>query len=119
MLQAYEILYLFSVRDFPKKIYEHLYPAVELSAERAQKPTEVDHRLGSCNTLQVPSCHATRRKQEGWDTARLPKPRQGKSNGRGRVRTTDLPNSPIVHPNAEIISSADAPTLELLEGPFV
>ncbi|KAG5454445.1 Heteroproteinous nuclear ribonucleoprotein L, partial [Clonorchis sinensis] len=31
---------------------------------------------------------------EGWDTARLPKPRQGKSRGRaGRVRTTDLPVS--------------------------
>ncbi|KER24479.1 hypothetical protein T265_07846 [Opisthorchis viverrini] len=28
---------------------------------------------------------------EGCDTARLAKPRQGKSSGRGRVRTTDLP----------------------------
>ncbi|KAG5444744.1 hypothetical protein CSKR_113850 [Clonorchis sinensis] len=45
----------------------------------------------SCSTLSVPSCHAIRRKHEGWDTARLPKPRQGKSRGRGRVRTTDLP----------------------------
>ncbi|KAG5443320.1 hypothetical protein CSKR_107288 [Clonorchis sinensis] len=45
----------------------------------------------SCSTLSVPSCHATRRKHEGWDTARLPKPRQGKSRGRGGVRTTDLP----------------------------
>ncbi|KAG5441692.1 hypothetical protein CSKR_103172 [Clonorchis sinensis] len=36
-------------------------------------------------------CHATRRKHEGWDTARLPKPRQGKSRGRGRIRTTNLP----------------------------
>ncbi|KAG5455245.1 hypothetical protein CSKR_106449 [Clonorchis sinensis] len=45
----------------------------------------------SCSTLSVPSCHATRRKHEGWDTARLPKPKQGKSRGRGRVRTTDLP----------------------------
>ncbi|KER22938.1 hypothetical protein T265_14750, partial [Opisthorchis viverrini] len=44
----------------------------------------------SCNTLPVPSCHSTRRKHEGWDTARLPKPRQEKSRGRGRVRTTDL-----------------------------
>ncbi|GAA47720.1 hypothetical protein CLF_100720 [Clonorchis sinensis] len=37
------------------------------------------------------SCHATRRKQEGWDITRLPKPRQGKSRGKGRVRNTDLP----------------------------
>ncbi|KAG5455312.1 hypothetical protein CSKR_105136 [Clonorchis sinensis] len=28
-------------------------------------------------------------KHEGWDTARLPKPRQAKSRGRGRVRTTE------------------------------
>ncbi|KER30810.1 hypothetical protein T265_02849 [Opisthorchis viverrini] len=41
---------------------------------------------------RVPNCHATRRKHEGWDTARLPKPRQGKSRGRGRGRTTDLPS---------------------------
>ncbi|KER25293.1 LOW QUALITY PROTEIN: hypothetical protein T265_14240 [Opisthorchis viverrini] len=41
----------------------------------------------------VPSCHATLKEHEGWDTARLPKPRQGKSRGRGRVRTTDLPVS--------------------------
>ncbi|KER20932.1 hypothetical protein T265_10620 [Opisthorchis viverrini] len=47
----------------------------------------------SAVTLSVPSCHATRRKQEGWDTARLSKPRQGKSRGRGRIRTTDLPVS--------------------------
>ncbi|KAG5455264.1 hypothetical protein CSKR_113737 [Clonorchis sinensis] len=45
----------------------------------------------SCSNLSVPNCRATRRKHEGWDTARLPKPRQGKSRGRGRVRTTDLP----------------------------
>ncbi|GAA53704.1 leucine-rich repeat-containing protein 47 [Clonorchis sinensis] len=36
----------------------------------------------SCNTLSVSSCHATRRKHEGWNTARLPKPRQRKSRGR-------------------------------------
>ncbi|GAA52172.1 hypothetical protein CLF_107455 [Clonorchis sinensis] len=39
-------------------------------------------KLFSCSTLSMPSCHATRRKHEGWDTARLPKPRQGKSRGR-------------------------------------
>ncbi|KER33697.1 hypothetical protein T265_00576 [Opisthorchis viverrini] len=44
----------------------------------------------SCSTLPVPNCHATRRLHEGSDTARLPRPRQGKSRGRGRVRTTDL-----------------------------
>ncbi|KAG5441732.1 hypothetical protein CSKR_110668 [Clonorchis sinensis] len=44
----------------------------------------------SCSTLPMPSYHATRRKHEGWDTARLPKPRQGKSRGRGRFRTTNL-----------------------------
>ncbi|KAG5448299.1 Craniofacial development protein 1 [Clonorchis sinensis] len=49
-----------------------------------------------CSTLSVPNCHATRRLHEGWDTARLPKPRQGKSRGRGRVRTTDLPTSNIL-----------------------
>ncbi|KAG5446990.1 hypothetical protein CSKR_113977 [Clonorchis sinensis] len=47
----------------------------------------------SCNTLSAPNCHATRRKHEGWDTVRLPKPRQGKSRGRSGVRTTDLPVS--------------------------
>ncbi|KER20860.1 hypothetical protein T265_10669 [Opisthorchis viverrini] len=36
----------------------------------------------SCSTLPVPSCHATRRRHESWDTVRLPKPRQGKSRGR-------------------------------------
>ncbi|KAG5453481.1 hypothetical protein CSKR_114249 [Clonorchis sinensis] len=44
-----------------------------------------------CNTLSVPSCHATRRKHEGWDTARLSRPRQRKSRGRVGVQTTDLP----------------------------
>ncbi|KER26486.1 hypothetical protein T265_13986, partial [Opisthorchis viverrini] len=45
------------------------------------------------NTLPVPSCYATLRKHEGWGVAGLPKPREGKSRGRGRVRTTDLPIS--------------------------
>ncbi|KER27635.1 hypothetical protein T265_05354 [Opisthorchis viverrini] len=47
----------------------------------------------SCSTLSVPSYHATRKKHESWDTARLPKPRKAKSRGRGRIRTTDLPPS--------------------------
>ncbi|GAA52008.1 hypothetical protein CLF_107216 [Clonorchis sinensis] len=37
-----------------------------------------------------PLCHAPRKKHEGWDTAKLPKPKQGKLTGIGRVRTTDL-----------------------------
>ncbi|KER33280.1 hypothetical protein T265_12635, partial [Opisthorchis viverrini] len=44
----------------------------------------------SCSTLSVPSYYATRRKHEGWDTARSPKPRQGKSMCRGRVRATNI-----------------------------
>ncbi|KAG5452193.1 hypothetical protein CSKR_104293 [Clonorchis sinensis] len=43
--------------------------------------------------LSAPYCHATRRKHEGWNTAWLPKPRQGTLRSRGRVRTTDLPVS--------------------------
>ncbi|KAG5442396.1 hypothetical protein CSKR_103633 [Clonorchis sinensis] len=38
----------------------------------------------------------TQRKYEGWDTAKLPKPRQGKSSGTSRVRTTELPVSKFV-----------------------
>ncbi|KAG5454228.1 hypothetical protein CSKR_111777 [Clonorchis sinensis] len=45
----------------------------------------------SFSYLSVPNRHATRRKHEDWDTVRLPRPRQGKSKDRGRVRTTDLP----------------------------
>ncbi|KAG5449604.1 hypothetical protein CSKR_101593 [Clonorchis sinensis] len=37
----------------------------------------------SCNTHSVLSCHATRKKYERWDTARLLKSRQEKSKGRG------------------------------------
>ncbi|KER26120.1 hypothetical protein T265_06599 [Opisthorchis viverrini] len=47
--------------------------------------------LANCNTLPVPSCHATRREHEHLDTGRFPKPRQEESRGRGRVRTTDPP----------------------------
>ncbi|KER28090.1 hypothetical protein T265_05001 [Opisthorchis viverrini] len=51
--------------------------------------------LVSCSTLSVSSCHATRRRHEGWDTARSPKSRQGKSSGKGRVRTIGLPVSKL------------------------
>ncbi|KER26343.1 hypothetical protein T265_06389 [Opisthorchis viverrini] len=44
-----------------------------------------------CNTLLAPSCRATGKKHEGWDTARLDNTRQGKL--RGRCRTTDHPVS--------------------------
>ncbi|KER27618.1 hypothetical protein T265_05342 [Opisthorchis viverrini] len=50
---------------------------------------KINNESFNCNTLLVPSCYATRRRHEGWDTNRMPKPRQGKSIGRGRVRTTD------------------------------
>ncbi|KER29784.1 hypothetical protein T265_03693 [Opisthorchis viverrini] len=48
-------------------------------------------KSSSCSILPVSSCHATRRRQEGWDTAGSHRSRQGKSSGGGRVRTTDLP----------------------------
>ncbi|KER20284.1 hypothetical protein T265_15353, partial [Opisthorchis viverrini] len=35
----------------------------------------------NCSTLSVPSCYATRRKHEGWDTARLHKLRQKSNHG--------------------------------------
>ncbi|KER31961.1 hypothetical protein T265_12888, partial [Opisthorchis viverrini] len=40
----------------------------------------------SCSTPSVYTCHTTRRKHEGWDIARLPKPKHGKSKCGGRVR---------------------------------
>ncbi|GAA51157.1 SH3 domain-binding glutamic acid-rich-like protein 2 [Clonorchis sinensis] len=56
----------------------------------------------SYNTISVPSHHATRKKHEGWDTARLLKRRQEKSSCRGWVRTADRPAKqfltvPITH----------------------
>ncbi|KER27277.1 hypothetical protein T265_05678 [Opisthorchis viverrini] len=61
----------------------------------ASREAEVgfEPRTSRCSTLLVPSCHATRRKHEGWDTARLLTRRQRKSRGGGRIRTTDLPVS--------------------------
>ncbi|KER26134.1 LOW QUALITY PROTEIN: hypothetical protein T265_14065 [Opisthorchis viverrini] len=58
--------------------------------KEARKTRLVSKKPFSCSTLSVPSCHATRREHEGWGAGRLPRPRQGKSRGRGRVRTTDL-----------------------------
>ncbi|KER23343.1 LOW QUALITY PROTEIN: hypothetical protein T265_14657 [Opisthorchis viverrini] len=65
-----------------------------------------------CSTLPVPSCHATRRKHEGWDTARLPKPRQGKSRGGGRIRTTDLPVSKLALSSQRNITSSVVATFQ-------
>ncbi|KAG5447473.1 hypothetical protein CSKR_107520 [Clonorchis sinensis] len=69
----------------------------------------------SCSTLSVPNCHPTRRKHEGWDIARLPKPRQGKSRGRGRVPTMDLPrfirNAFILNAEGYFISDGVIPQL--------
>ncbi|KAG5444114.1 hypothetical protein CSKR_101599 [Clonorchis sinensis] len=61
-----------------------------VTAERFFKITFCGSCDCCCSTLSVPSCHAIRRKHEGWDIARLPKPRQGKSRGRGRVLNTEL-----------------------------
>ncbi|KER21014.1 hypothetical protein T265_10565 [Opisthorchis viverrini] len=56
----------------------------------------------------------------GWNTAKLPKPRQGKSRGRGRVRTTDLPTQQtaqgihickVIKRNSHSQSSVDHPQL--------
>ncbi|KER22114.1 hypothetical protein T265_09711 [Opisthorchis viverrini] len=46
----------------------------------------------SCITLSARNCHVPRKKYEDWDTARLPKSRQGKSRGKGRVRTSARPS---------------------------
>ncbi|KER26278.1 hypothetical protein T265_14040, partial [Opisthorchis viverrini] len=53
------------------------------SGDNSEKNVRLKH-------LSVPNCRATRRKHEDWATTRLPKPSQGKSRGKGRVRTTDL-----------------------------
>ncbi|KER20328.1 hypothetical protein T265_11093 [Opisthorchis viverrini] len=43
----------------------------------------------SYSTLLMPKSHTTTRKHGGWDTSGSPKPTQGNSRGRGRVRTKD------------------------------
>ncbi|KAG5447653.1 hypothetical protein CSKR_107815 [Clonorchis sinensis] len=54
---------------------------------RSIKPSE--KKSFSFNILPVPSCYVTRRNSEVWYTAKLSKPRHGKSRCRGRVRTTE------------------------------
>ncbi|KER23399.1 hypothetical protein T265_08723 [Opisthorchis viverrini] len=66
-------------------IPKHHKQVIQLGSRKERK------KASSCSIPSVPSCHVTRRKHEGWDTARLPKPRQGKSSGGGHIRTTDLP----------------------------
>ncbi|KAG5443138.1 hypothetical protein CSKR_108533 [Clonorchis sinensis] len=65
--------------------------AILVQVEHKSTTTRPDKKSFSCSTLSVPNCRATRRLHEGWDTARVPKPRQGRSRGRGRVLTADLP----------------------------
>ncbi|KER23891.1 hypothetical protein T265_08310 [Opisthorchis viverrini] len=43
-----------------------------------------------CNNILVPSCHATQRNHDDWDTVKLPDRRQEKSRGSGRALTTEL-----------------------------
>ncbi|GAA53634.1 hypothetical protein CLF_110655 [Clonorchis sinensis] len=61
---------------------------VNNNARPKQQPTQQVVRLNTC--------HATRRKHDGWDTARLRKPRQKKSRCSGRIRTSDIPFSVYV-----------------------
>ncbi|KER25062.1 hypothetical protein T265_07400 [Opisthorchis viverrini] len=65
----------------------------------------------SCSTLPVPSCHATRRRHDGLDTARSPKPRQGQSRGRGRVRTMNLPLERYVCINSRVTTEKNRPAV--------
>ncbi|KAG5448122.1 hypothetical protein CSKR_106379 [Clonorchis sinensis] len=78
--------------------------SIDHSAEGPQSGLEVAggqlnccSKSFSCITLSVSNCHATRRKHEGWDTTRSPKPRQEKSRCRGWVRTKDIPAQSVRH----------------------
>ncbi|KER31540.1 hypothetical protein T265_02192 [Opisthorchis viverrini] len=63
------------------------------SLDRGSREVEVGFEPLTFRTVSVPNCHATRRKHDGWDTARLFKPRGGKSRGRDRARTKDPPTT--------------------------
>ncbi|KER25194.1 hypothetical protein T265_07298 [Opisthorchis viverrini] len=63
-------------------------PTMYLAESRGRQPP-IENR-SAVTSLR---CLAAIPPEESWDTARLPKPRQGTSRGRGRVRTTDLPIS--------------------------
>ncbi|GAA56066.1 hypothetical protein CLF_109819 [Clonorchis sinensis] len=78
-------------------------PAYEHVAKPAQ-PMQCDQFVSpfSCSTLSVPNYHATRRKHEGWDTARMPKPRQEKSRGRvGSMGPFHVPMNPVKNPHPD------------------
>ncbi|KER24453.1 hypothetical protein T265_14421, partial [Opisthorchis viverrini] len=49
------------------------------SLDRGSREAEVGLEVWTfrCSTLSVPNCHVTRRLHKGWDTSRLPKPREG------------------------------------------
>ncbi|KAG5454078.1 hypothetical protein CSKR_112622 [Clonorchis sinensis] len=47
-------------------------PIAGMTILAVMRPADLYNKSFSCSTLSVPSCHATRRKHEGWDTARLP-----------------------------------------------
>ncbi|GAA53981.1 hypothetical protein CLF_111792 [Clonorchis sinensis] len=71
-----------SAMDYTPEGYDHvMLQTCFVDTGKTKKLTTANNV--SCRSLSVPNCHATRRKQEGWDTVRLPKPRQGKSRGRG------------------------------------
>ncbi|KAG5452098.1 hypothetical protein CSKR_107924 [Clonorchis sinensis] len=80
------------------KIFRQPTTGFALFGAYPHKPSQYKNRsvilreAFGCSTLSVPRCHAIHRKLEGWDTAKLLRPRQGQSRGRGLVRTTDLPD---------------------------
>ncbi|KAG5445890.1 hypothetical protein CSKR_109646 [Clonorchis sinensis] len=81
-------LFVFRITNFNPMVQFWMLASLELMSFGPPSPTTF-----SCSTLSVPNCHATRRNHEGWDTARLPKPRQGKSRGRGRLLKKHQRNS--------------------------
>ncbi|KAG5442201.1 hypothetical protein CSKR_100215 [Clonorchis sinensis] len=72
---------VFQVKGWPLSYLRHS----KFDTEGTKKQT-MSTNFFSCSTLSVSSCHTTRRKHDGWDTAKLPKARTWKSRGRGRVR---------------------------------
>ncbi|KER30746.1 hypothetical protein T265_02892 [Opisthorchis viverrini] len=82
-------MFVGTVLNFGKTGHQHqktnvgqVYGSADISRELCM--TVYRH----CNTPSVPSCHATKRKHEDWDNTRLPKPKERKSRGGGRVRIT-------------------------------
>ncbi|KAG5443280.1 hypothetical protein CSKR_106280 [Clonorchis sinensis] len=65
-------------------------PGVRISAHVIRIYIDEIKKSFSCSTILVPNCHANGRRHEGWDTARWPKPRQGRSRCRARYLNMDL-----------------------------